>query len=216
VQGVFLHKSDRLLDGAHGKRADLGDAALVGAREAAGLDPGIGKVSLALLAEEDHAAHRRHLAAPMVRYEAQGLEIAAGELAHGRERLGGRSEVGGFRVEPGHRLLVESFTPHEAAQLLDQLGVGSPVGGAHPDIDATGRSFSLEVVRTARAGMDLHCQYLRATPEIRVFAAPREDLFEGPKDRRAGLSRPAKPSRVRRGARLVSATGVDKDGALRE
>ena len=48
VQGVLLDEGDRLLDGAHGQGADLGaidDAALVGALEAAGLDPGVREVA---------------------------------------------------------------------------------------------------------------------------------------------------------------------------
>ena len=51
VQGVLLDEGDRLLDGAHGKGADLGaidDAALVGACEPAGLDPGVREVALAI------------------------------------------------------------------------------------------------------------------------------------------------------------------------
>jgi len=36
------------------------DAALIAAGEAPGLDPGVGKVSLAFMAEEDHAARGRH------------------------------------------------------------------------------------------------------------------------------------------------------------
>ena len=70
VQGVLLDERDRLLDGAHGKARDLDaidDAALVGALEAPGLDPGIREVPLAVLAEEQHAADGRHLAALMCR-----------------------------------------------------------------------------------------------------------------------------------------------------
>jgi len=42
-------------------------------------------------------------------------EVAAGELADAGEGLGSRSEVQRFRVEPGHRLLVEALPAREAA-----------------------------------------------------------------------------------------------------
>jgi hypothetical protein len=107
--------------------------------EAAGLDPRIGEVALAVLAEKDHSADGRDLAALVVREESQRRQIAADELTVGCERLGSRSEVEGFRVEPRHRLLVEALAPRVAAQLLDQLGVGAAVGRADPDVDAGDR-----------------------------------------------------------------------------
>ena len=100
--------------------------------QAAGLDPGVREVALAVRPEEDHPAHGRDLASLVVRDEPQGLQIAAGELADGGERLGSGSEVEGFRVEPRHGLLVEALAPREASQLLDQLGVGAAVGRARP------------------------------------------------------------------------------------
>lgn len=123
---------------------------------------------LAFPTEEDHPAHGRHLPPLMLRDEAQGLQVATGERAHGGERLGSGSEVEGFRVQPRHRLLVEALTPREAAQLLDQLGVGAAVRRAHPDVDAGSRPFTDQVMRTARTGVDLQGQHL--------LPAPRQDL----------------------------------------
>ena len=167
VQGVLLDEGDRLLDGAHGQGADLGaidDAALVGAVEAAGLDPGVREVPLAVLAEEDHAAHGRNLAALMVREESQRFQVPARERPEGSKRLGSGSEVEGFRVEPGHGLLVEAFAAREASELLDQLGVGATVGRAHPDVHAAGGSLPREMVRSGRARMHLHREHLRPPP----------------------------------------------------
>jgi len=100
----------------------------------------------------------------VLRDEAQGLKIAAGERADGRKRLGSRPEVEGFRVEPRQGLLVEPFAPREAAQFLDQLGVGAPIRGAHADVDSGGGSFADQVVRPARARMDLQGQHLQPAP----------------------------------------------------
>jgi hypothetical protein len=64
VQGVLVNERARLVDGAYGKRADLSaidNAALVGAVEAAGLDPGVREVAPAVLPEEEHPAHGRDL-----------------------------------------------------------------------------------------------------------------------------------------------------------
>ncbi len=61
VQGVLLDEGDRLLDGAHGEGADLGaveDAALVSAVEAAGLDPGVREVALAVLGRRESCRPR--------------------------------------------------------------------------------------------------------------------------------------------------------------
>ena len=96
------------------------------------------------------------------------LQIAAGELAKRRERLGSGSEVDRFRVVSRHGLFIEAFAPREAPQLFDQLGVGASVGRAHSDIHAGGGSFLDQVMRSARARMYLEGQYLGP--------APREDL----------------------------------------
>ena len=64
MPGMLLHKSNRFLHGLHGEGVDLNpiqDAALIAAGEAPGLAPGIGKVPRSVMAEEDHAAHGRHL-----------------------------------------------------------------------------------------------------------------------------------------------------------
>lgn len=119
---------------------------------------------LALPPEEDHPAHGRHLATLVSCDEAQGLQIAAGERADGGERLGSRSEVDGFRVEPRQGLLVEALAPRKAAELVDQLGVGAPIRGAHADVDSGGGSFADQVVRPARARMDLQGRHLRPAP----------------------------------------------------
>jgi len=55
---------------------------------ARGLDPGVGKVPLAVMAEEDHAAHGRHRLPLVVAHEPQGLQIVAAEGAERCERLG--------------------------------------------------------------------------------------------------------------------------------
>jgi hypothetical protein len=47
-------------------------------------------VPLALMAEEDHAAHGRHGLPLVVAHEPQGLQIATAEFAEGCERLGSR------------------------------------------------------------------------------------------------------------------------------
>ena len=128
---MFLDEGDRLLNRAYGRGADLGaidDAALVGAGEAASLNPCVREVPFALRAEENHPAHGRDLPALVVGEESQRLQVAPCELAKGCERLGSGSEVEGFRVEPRQGLLVESLAPREASQFLDQVGVGATVG----------------------------------------------------------------------------------------
>ena len=67
------------------------DAALIAAGEAPGLDPGVGKVPLAIMAEEEHAAHGRHRLPLVVAHEPQALQIAASEGAERCERLGSSS-----------------------------------------------------------------------------------------------------------------------------
>lgn len=125
---------------------------------------GIRKVPLAILSEQKHPAHGRHLPALVGRNQAQSLQVSAGELADGCERLGSRSEVQGFRVEVRHRLLIEGFPTPESAEFLSHLSVGPPVGGAYPHVHTVGRTFSLEVMRAARARVDLYCQHLGAAP----------------------------------------------------
>ena len=114
------------------------DAILVAAGEAPGLDPSVGKVPLAVMAKEDHAAHGRHRLPLVVAHEPQGLQIAAAEGVEQCERLGSRSEVDGFRAKPRQGLLVETLPPGETPQLLDQLSIGASVGGAHPHIHGCG------------------------------------------------------------------------------
>jgi hypothetical protein len=136
---------------------DLGavvDAALVGAPEPAGLDPGVWEMALTVQAEEQHAAHGGHLPPLLGRDEAEGFEVGTAEPAHARERLGSGSEVQSFRVEPWHRLFVEGLAPCEPAEFLDQLPVGPPVGGADPHVDAAVEPLALQVVRAARARVD--------------------------------------------------------------
>ena len=116
------------------------------------------------LAEEEHPAHGGHLAPLVYGDEAEGLQVAAGELADGSERLGSGSEVERFRVEPEQRLLVEALASREAPKLLDQLRVGAAIGRAHPDVYAGGRTLPGEMVRPARAGMDLQREHLRPPP----------------------------------------------------
>jgi len=77
----------------------VGDAALVRTPEPAGLDPGVGEVALAIAAEQEDATDGGHLASLVIRHEAESLEIAAGDPADGRERLGSGSEIQRFRVE---------------------------------------------------------------------------------------------------------------------
>ena len=111
---MLLHKGNRFLHGLHREGVDLDpiqDAALVAAGEAPRLDPGIGKVPLAVMAEEDHAAHGRHRLPLVIAHEPQGLQIAVVEGTQGCERLGSRSEVDGFRAEPRQGLFVETLPP---------------------------------------------------------------------------------------------------------
>lgn len=82
---------------------------------ARGLDPGVGKVPHAVMAEEDHAAHGRRRLPLVVAHEPQGLQIVAAEGAERCERLGSRSEVEVFRAEARQGLLVETFPPGETA-----------------------------------------------------------------------------------------------------
>ena len=73
-------------------------------------------MALAIPAEEQHAPNGGHLAPLVDHDETQRLEFGAAQLAHGRERLGSRSEVQGFRVElGGHRPLVEGLAAGVAA-----------------------------------------------------------------------------------------------------
>jgi hypothetical protein len=111
---MLLHKGNRFFHGLHGEGVDLNpiqNAALIAAGEAPGLDPGIGKVPRSVMAEEDHAAHGRHLLPLVVAHEPQGLQIAAAKGAERCERLGSRSEVDGFRAEPRQELLVQTLPP---------------------------------------------------------------------------------------------------------
>jgi hypothetical protein len=89
MPGMLLHKGDRFLH--HGEGVDLDpiqDAAHVAVGEASGLDPGIGKVPRAVLAEEDHAAHGRYHLPLAVTNEPQGFQISAAEGTERCERLG--------------------------------------------------------------------------------------------------------------------------------
>ena len=92
------------------------------------------------MAEEDHATHGRHRLPLVAAHEPQGLQIAVLECTQSCERLGSRSEVEVFRAEPRQGLIVETLPPGETAQLLDQLGIGAAVCGAHPHIHACGRA----------------------------------------------------------------------------
>src|SRR5439155_9082112 len=68
VQQVLLHEADRLLDRPYREGADLRavhNIALVGALEPSDLDPGVRKMSIAVLTKEQHPAHGRHFAALM-------------------------------------------------------------------------------------------------------------------------------------------------------
>ena len=99
MPGMLLHKGDRFRHGLHRGGVDLDpiqDAALVAAGEAPGLDPGVRKVPLAVIAKEDHAAHGRHPLPLVVTHKPQSLQIAAAEGSERCERLGSRSEVDGF------------------------------------------------------------------------------------------------------------------------
>jgi len=141
MPGMLLHEGNRFLHGLHGEGVDLDpiqDAALIAAGEAAGLDPGIGKVPRPVMAEEDHAAHGRHRLPLVAAHEPQGLQIAVVECTQRCKRLGSRSEVEVFRAEPRQGLLVETLPPGETPQLLDQLSIGASVGGAHPHIHGCG------------------------------------------------------------------------------
>jgi hypothetical protein len=66
----------------------------------------------------------------VLRHEPQGLEVAAGALAHSDKRLGSRSEALRFRVESRYRLLVEGLASREAAELLDEPPIRAAVRGA--------------------------------------------------------------------------------------
>ena len=116
------------------------------------------------MAEEEHPTHGGHLVPLVGCDEVQGLQVPAGELADRREQLGSSSEIQGLRVESRHRLLVEGFAPPEAAELLDQLAVGPAVGGANPHVHAAVHPLALEVMRAARAWVDLHRQQVGAPP----------------------------------------------------
>lgn len=107
----------------------------------------------------------------MAHHQAQGLEVASREPADGRERLGSSSEVDGFRVDAGHRLLVEGLPSGEPREFLDQLGISDPVGGADPDVRTARRPLARQIVGSAGARMDLNGQDL--------LAAPRQDLNLG-------------------------------------
>ena len=114
MPGMLLHKGNRFLQGLHREGVDLDpiqDAILVAAGEAPGLDPGVGKVPRAVMAEEDLAAHGRNRLPLVVTHKPQSLQIAAAEGAERCERLGSRSEVEGFRAEPRQELLVKTLPP---------------------------------------------------------------------------------------------------------
>jgi hypothetical protein len=65
-------------------------------------------------AEEQHAANGRYSSALVLSQEAQGVEVVLAKRADRCKRLGSRSEVQRFRVEIGHRLLVEALSPRSA------------------------------------------------------------------------------------------------------
>jgi hypothetical protein len=70
-------------------------------------------------------------------------------------------------------LLVEAFAQRVTAQLLDQLGIGAAVGGAHPPIHACGRALANQVMGTSRAGVYLQRQNLPLPPG-QVLDLPHE------------------------------------------
>ena len=124
-------------------------------------------------AEEENPADGGYLTPLVVRHEAEHLEITAPYRSKGRKRLGSGSEVQRFRVEIRHRLLVERLPAAEAAKLLDQLAVGSAVGGAHPDVDGAVEPLALEMVRAARARVDPLGQNLGAQGRISISGTRR-------------------------------------------
>jgi hypothetical protein len=72
----------------------------------------------------------------MSRDQPQRLQIGPPKTANRCERLGSRSEVQCFRVQSWHRLLVVCLPASKAAQFVDQLTIGQPVGRADPDVHA--------------------------------------------------------------------------------
>ena len=60
------------------------------------------------------------------------LDPEGAVLANRPERLGSGSEVQGFRVEIGQRLLLEALTAGNAAELLNRFGVISSSFGNDP------------------------------------------------------------------------------------
>ena len=54
---------------------------LVSALESPSLNPGIGKMSEAILTEQQHAANRGHLVSLMVGHNAKRIKVAAPELS---------------------------------------------------------------------------------------------------------------------------------------
>lgn len=88
-QAVFIDEGNRIFDGSCQMCVNLCtvcDSTLVDAIESSGLDPGVGKVHLTVLAEEKHAANGRHAPTLVVCHQSQRLQIGPPKTPNRCER----------------------------------------------------------------------------------------------------------------------------------
>ena len=133
MQGMFLDKGNGLLDSMQGKTPDfqrVDDMGLVGSPESTRLNPGIRKVLMALLAEEQHSAFRGHLAPLVSCHQPQRFQVGSFGLSQVSKRLGSSLEVERFRVAFGHRLFVKGLATGESPQFTEQFAAGAAIGRA--------------------------------------------------------------------------------------
>ena len=151
------------------------DRALIRPFESPGLNPCIGKPSLAFVAEEKQSAVRGHLPPLIVRSESKYRQVATMQSANWRERLGSHSEVERFRVDVEHWLLVEGFAANQTPEFLNKLSVRTAVGRANPHVGAALRALLGEMVWACLAWMYLNRDHVRPSP--------RQDLDIGDQTR---------------------------------
>ncbi len=119
---MLANEFEGRVDGRRQRKANLhpvDDDAFVAPVEPPRLDPGIGKMAFAVLAEQQDAADRRDCSPLMACHKTKRLEIVPAQAAGRCERLGSSSEVQRFRVEIRHRLLVVGLAARAAAQFID-------------------------------------------------------------------------------------------------
>jgi hypothetical protein len=163
-----LQEQDRLLGGRRQVGANfrgVEDPAPVMAAEPTCLYPCVRIVVEPVDSEEEDASDSRHNAALVASRKLEGEQIAPFQPANWLEELGSSSEVDRFRVQGGHRLLVERRDPVVPLHLLDQKRIGPPISGTHTNKNARFRSEAIQVMGTSGAWKYLNGQQMRLSPE---------------------------------------------------